>query len=171
MTVPAPVGAALLGPTVKGQPDYPRLITSFNQYLTYFGGAFISGSSQYTYFTSTAAFNYFQNGGTSLWVTRVASGSSTFRPATSSLMLTGSAGGPAAATSPFILQTLSYGSNQNSSSSLDTRGALESGSADNIRWEIVNPNTLVIVVVGDRDKVTEPLKKLGYKVTEVRAND
>jgi zinc protease len=37
--------------------------------------------------------------------------------------------------------------------------------------EIVNPNALVIVVVGDRDKVTEPLKKLGYKVTEVKAND
>jgi len=139
--VPAPAGAALLGPTVKGQPDYPRLITSFNQYLTYFGGAFISGSSQYTYFTSTAAFNYFQNGGTSLWVTRVASGSSTFRPATSSLMLTGSAGGPATATSPFILQTLSYGSNQNSSSSLDASGSLASGSTLNVRWQITNANT------------------------------
>ena len=139
--IPAPAGAALLGPTVKGQPDYPLLITSFNQYLTYFGGAFISGSSQYTYFTSTAAFNYFQNGGTSLWVTRVASGSSTFRPATSSLMLTGSAGGPATATSPFILQTLSYGSNQNSSSSLDASGSLTSGSALNVRWQITNANT------------------------------
>ena len=139
--IPAPAGAALLGPTVKGQPDYPLLITSFNQYLTYFGGAFISGSSQYTYFTSTAAFNYFQNGGTSLWVTRVASGSSTFRPATSSLMLTGSVGGPITATSPFILQTLSYGSNQNSSSSLDASGSLTSGSALNVRWQITNANT------------------------------
>ena len=139
--VPSPAGAALLGPTVKGQPDYPRLITSFNQYLTYFGGAFISGSSQYTYFTSTAAFNYFQNGGTSLWVTRVASGSSTFRPATSSLMLTGSVGGPITATSPFILQTLSYGSNQNSSSSLDASGSLTSGSNLNLRWQITNANT------------------------------
>ena len=139
--IPAPAGAALLGPTVKGQPDYPRLITSFNQYLTYFGGAFISGSSQYTYFTSTAAFNYFQNGGTSLWVTRVAPSASTFRPATSSLMLTGSAGGPATATSPFILQTLSYGSNQNSSSSLDASGSLTSGSNLNLRWQITNANT------------------------------
>jgi hypothetical protein len=75
---PAPAGAALIGPTVKGQPNVPRLITSFNQYLTYFGGAFISGSTQYTYFTSTAAFNYFQNGGTSLWVTRVVTGQQIF---------------------------------------------------------------------------------------------
>ena len=33
--------------------------------------------------------------------------------------------------------------------------------------EVINPEKLVIVVVGDRDKITEPLKKLGYKVTEV----
>ncbi len=37
--------------------------------------------------------------------------------------------------------------------------------------DIINPDKLIIVVVGDRDKVTEPLKKLGYKVTEVKAND
>lgn len=37
--------------------------------------------------------------------------------------------------------------------------------------EILNPDKMVIVVVGDRDKITEPLKKLGYKVTEVKAND
>ena len=158
--VPAPAGAALLGPTVKGQPDYPRLITSFNQYLTYFGGAFISGSSQYTYFTSTAAFNYFQNGGTSLWVTRVASGSSTFRPATSSLMLTGSSGGPVTATSPFILQTLSYGSNQNSSSSLDTSGSLASGSTLNVRWQIANANTssgtFTLLIRQGNDTTTNP---------------
>lgn len=37
--------------------------------------------------------------------------------------------------------------------------------------EILAPDKMVIVVVGDRDKITEPLKKLGYKVTEVKAND
>jgi len=30
--------------------------------------------------------------------------------------------------------------------------------------EVINPDKLIIVVVGDRDKITEPLKKLGYKV-------
>ena len=37
--------------------------------------------------------------------------------------------------------------------------------------EMINPDKLIIVVVGDRDKITEPLKKLGYKVVEVKAND
>jgi hypothetical protein len=138
---PAPIGAALIGPTVKGQPNVPRLITSFNQYLTYFGGAFISGSTQYTYFTSTAAYNYFQNGGTSLWVTRVVTGSADFLPATSSYIITGSATGPTSGVSPFTLQTLSWGDNMNSTSSLDSQGALQSGSANNLRWQIVNSNT------------------------------
>ena len=138
---PAPIGAALIGPTVKGQPNVPRLMTSFNQYLTYFGGAFISGSTQYTYFTSTAAFNYFQNGGTSLWVTRVVTGSADFLPATSSYIITGSATGPTSGVSPFTLQTLSWGSDMNSTSSLDAQGALQSGSANNLRWQIVNSNT------------------------------
>jgi len=142
---PALIGASLIGPTVKGQPNCPKLITSFNQYLTYFGGSFISGSGNqgnlYTYFTSTAAFNYFENGGTSLWVTRVATGSSNFLPATSSIILTGSAGGPTSGVSPFVLQTLSYGANQNSSSSIDASGSLQSGSSDNIRFQIVSPNT------------------------------
>jgi hypothetical protein len=116
-------------------------MTSFNQYLTYFGGAFISGSTQYTYFTSTAAYNYFQNGGTSLWVTRVVTGSADFLPATSSYIITGSATGPTSGVSPFTLQTLSWGDNMNSTSSLDSQGALQSGSANNLRWQIVNSNT------------------------------
>jgi len=33
--------------------------------------------------------------------------------------------------------------------------------------DVINPEKLVIVVVGDRDKITEPLKKLGYKVSEI----
>jgi hypothetical protein len=137
---PAPIGASIIGPTVKGQPYIPRRVTSFSEYLTYFGGSFISASSnQYTYFTSTAAFNYFQNGGTSLWVTRVVSGN--FSPATSSFIASGSAGGPTTGQPVFVLQTLSWGANQNSTSSLDASGSLASGSNVNVRWEIVNANT------------------------------
>ena len=135
---PAPIGASIIGPTVKGQPYVPRRITSFTEYLTYFGGAFLSGSSQYTYFTSTAAYNYFQNGGTSLWVTRVASGS--FTAATSSF-ISGSTQGAIDSGSIFVLQTLSYGANQNSSGSLDVSGSLSNGTKDNVRWEITAPNT------------------------------
>jgi hypothetical protein len=140
---PAPIGASIIGPTVLGQPYIPRRVTTFSEYLTYFGGSFISSSTtgagnQYTYFTSTAAFNYFQNGGNSLWVTRVVSGN--FAPATSSFITTGSAG-PTSGQSVFVLQTLSWGANQNSTSSLDASGSLASGSNVNLRWEIVNANT------------------------------
>jgi len=134
---PTLVGAAIVGPTVKGQPYVPRRISTFTEYLTYFGGAFLSGSTQYTYFTSTAAYNYFQNGGTSLWVTRVASGS--FTAATSSIVKGN--GYPLASGSMFTIQTLSYGSNQNSTGSIDVSGSLANGTPDNIRWEITAPNT------------------------------
>ena len=79
---PIQAGAAIIGPTVKGQNEVPTLITSYSEYLASYGSTFISGSNQYTYFTSISAYNYFQNGGATLLVTRVASASIT--PATSS---------------------------------------------------------------------------------------
>jgi hypothetical protein len=137
VNTPAAIGAAIIGPTVKGQPNIPTRVTSWSDYLVTFGGTFISASSNvYTYFTSTAAYNYFQNGGTSLWVTRVASGSD-FAPATSSII----SSFLNATSASFGLQTISWGANQNSTSAQDASGSLLSGSADNVRWEIVSPNT------------------------------
>ena len=78
---PVQAGAAIIGPTVKGQQNIPKLVTSYSEYLANFGSTFLSGSNQYTYFTSISAYNYFQNGGTSLLVTRVTPGA--FSPATS----------------------------------------------------------------------------------------
>jgi len=268
---PVTVGAALIGPTVKGQPEIPTLVTSYSDYLQKFGSTFTSASLVYTYFTSIAAFNYFNNGGNTLLVSRVVSG--TFNPATTTdvpasastatvanlaiissvvnttasatlnmtnlynsvvsvgsasfnlnginITLTGSAppytnttstifisGSNSAASAslsasiainasssatsyssslqyitassttstlnlnsttgttgvignsyyyisgsttvnftggtnkiPFVLETLSEGTIMNSSSSLDSAGALASGSSNNIRWQIVNQNT------------------------------
>jgi len=83
---PIQAGAAIIGPTVKGQVNIPKLITTYSEYQANFGTTFESGStndtSEYTFLTSISAYNYFQNGGTSLIVTRVASGS--FTAATSS---------------------------------------------------------------------------------------
>ena len=83
---PIQAGAALIGPTVKGRVNIPKLITSYSEYQANFGTTFESGSTnqkeEYTFLTSISAYNYFQNGGTSLIVTRVASGS--FTAATSS---------------------------------------------------------------------------------------
>ena len=79
---PIQAGAALIGPTVRGQVNIPKLITTYSEYQSNFGTIFDSGSDEYTFLTSISAYNYFQNGGTSLIVTRVASGS--FTSATSS---------------------------------------------------------------------------------------
>ena len=81
---PIQAGAAIVGPTVLGRKGIPKLVTSYSEYLANFGGTFDSGSDSFTYFTSTSAYNYFNNGGTSLLVDRVNSGS--FSPASSSLV-------------------------------------------------------------------------------------
>ena len=131
-------GAAIIGPTVKGPVEKPTLISSFSSFQALFGGALQSGSSQYTYLTSIAANQYFQNGGESLLVTRVTSGS--FTSATSSIIPTGS-GGPESGLSPFVLETISEGVIMNSGDESVGNGALTNGSADNIRWEIASVNT------------------------------
>jgi len=133
---PVTVGAALIGPTVIGKPNIPTLVTSYSQYKAKFGTTFISHSNTYEYLTSQAAFNYFQQGGTSLLVTRVASGS--YTAATSSLISCSIAN-----TSPFVLETLSVGTIMNNSqgASTATNGILPSGSASNIRWQITQADS------------------------------
>jgi phage tail sheath protein FI len=133
---PITVGAAIIGPTVKGPVEVPTIITSYSQYQSTFGTTFLSGSGVYTYFTSIAAYNYFNNGGQSLLVARVVSGS--YTPAVSTAI---SSSTLASSQPAFVLETLSKGAIMNSSGALDTSGALISGSVDNIRWQIVNPNT------------------------------
>ena len=130
-------GAAIIGPAAKGPVEVPTIVGSFSEYTAIFGGAIESGSNVYSYLTSIAANNYFQNGGTSLLVTRVVSGS--FTSATSSLMPTGS-GGPTTGLSPFVLETISEGIIMNSTST-EISGSLPSGSSDNVRWEIPTVNT------------------------------
>jgi hypothetical protein len=80
---PIQAGAAIIGPTPKGKVGIPVLCTTYSDYLNKFGSTFLSGSQTYTYFTSIAAYNYFNSGGDTLLVTRVVSG--TFTSATSSI--------------------------------------------------------------------------------------
>lgn len=129
---PITAGAAIVGPTVKGPVRIPTLVTSYSDYINKFGGSFVSGGTTNEYLTSISAYNYFQQGGTSLLVTRVVSG--TFAPATSSIKASGSI-------TAFTLETLSWGANQNSTGSISSNGALENGTIDNIRWEVVNSDT------------------------------
>ena len=130
---PVQAGAAILGPTVKGPVGIPTVVTSYSEYKNKFGCIVESGSVEYTYFTSIAAYNHFQQGGGSLLVTRVVSGS--YSAASSSIS-------GANDTASFVLETLSEGEIMNSSGSENTgSGALSSGSKENVRWEIQSPNT------------------------------
>jgi hypothetical protein len=278
--LPITVGAAIVGPTVKGPVEVPTVVRSYSDYQNKFGTTFLSASQVYTYFTSVAAFNYFNNGGQTLLVTRVVSGtfdsadstpivnanlattasvtvssaslapfitptgsflingitiavtgsttpantatiifvasgstpantvtaivaafnaSSSVAPYSSSLQyIVASASGStglffnttssqigttfsadtlnaytfvsgstttlfsgATNTQALILNTISEGANQNSSSSLDASGSLASGSADNIRWQIQNRDTssgtfTLLIRQGD-DNSTNPI--------------
>ena len=133
---PITAGAAIVGPTVTGPVNIPTLVTTYSQYKSVFGAPFVSGGAAYEYLTSVAALNYFEQGGTSLLVTRVVSGS--YTPATASI--NNLAGTPA-----FVLETLSVGTvmnnNEGSSGSLAAFGSLVSGSSANVRWEVTAFNS------------------------------
>ena len=137
---PAEVGACIIGPAVKGPVEIPTTVTSYNEYVRVFGDTFESGSTKQEFFTSMAAKNYFSQGGNSLLVARVVTGSFT---AAGSTFISSSKN---ASIQPFQLNTIGKGAlYNNSTASLDagesnSDSSLKSGSADNLRWEISNKN-------------------------------
>jgi len=146
---PVTVGAAIVGPTVKGPVEVPTVVTSYSDYQSRFGTTFTSGSDEFTFFTSISAYNYFQNGGESLLVTRVVSGSWDY--ATSTIYTSHSISesfaqvDAAYLTASFTLEAFDKGILFNNTGSGGAfipggSGSLYSGSADNIRWEIQNPS-------------------------------
>ena len=70
------IGAAIIGPTVKGQALIPTQVFSYSEYQAKFGDSFKSGSDYYQYFTSICAKEYLKHGGP-LTVVRVLAGSPT----------------------------------------------------------------------------------------------
>ena len=122
---PVQAGAAIVGPTVKGPIEIPTIVTSYSDFQNRFGTTFISGSNEYTFFTSIAAQNYFNNGGNTLLVTRVVSGSAAndWDYAEASIPGSGS-------TTAFKLESLYKGAEFTNSGSVTTmsNGALFSGS-------------------------------------------
>jgi uncharacterized protein len=126
-------GAAIIGPAVKGPVEIPTLVTSYGDYQQKFGTTFTSGTSKQEYLTSLAVKSYFNNGGNTVLMTRVVSGSFTAAANTPIVAESGSA--------PFTLETLGKGTILNSSSSLNSDGTLVGGTADNIRYEISNVDT------------------------------
>jgi phage tail sheath protein FI len=148
------IGAAIVGPTVKGPAMVPTIVNSYGEYQKLFGDVFTSGSNSYQYFTSHAAREYLRNG-SPLTVVRILAGA--FSQATASIS-TGSVAGarwddsvPAATATVFTVETLADGYLQNSivdpgiktASSQELTPQLTAsinanvgGSKDNIRLEI-----------------------------------
>ena len=141
---PVQAGAAIIGPTPKGKVGIPTLCTTYSDYTNKYGTTFLSGGQSYTYLTSISAYNYFNNGGTALLVTRVVSGSpaTAWTPATSSFISASShtSGSPYNA-NVFVLETLAEGTILNSVGPIGSNDTLLSGSANNYRWQITSPNT------------------------------
>ena len=134
---------AIVGPTVLGQPLVPTYVTSYSEFQSKFGTTFKSGSYYYEYLTSIAAREFFQNGGQTLLVTRVISGSANVSTYASASVLNYSSSLQATASvASFTLETITWGDIMNNAQSGSaTGGALTSGSATNVRWEITSLNT------------------------------
>jgi len=131
---PVSAGAAIMGPTVFGPVNRPTLVTTYSDFKSKFGASFISGGGNYEYLTSMAVLNYFEQGGESILVTRVASGSYT----AASSVVSGSD-----SIVSFTLETLSVGEIMNNSGAWfsGSNGSLPSGSTANIRWEVTAADT------------------------------
>jgi hypothetical protein len=149
------IGAAVVGPTVKGPALIPTVVSSYSEYQAVFGDTFKSGSQTYQYLTSHTAEAYLKHSG-KLTVVRILDGD--FKGA-SSIVVTGSGDshtGSAAAGSPenagntsFTLNTQAHGAIMNNISAKTSAAAakstgsnniLLSGSNDNLRWEISSVN-------------------------------
>ena len=65
------IGAAIVGPTVKGPVLIPTVVSSYSEYVQIFGEVFESGSDSYQYLTSHTAKEYLRQGGP-MTVVRVA---------------------------------------------------------------------------------------------------
>ena len=72
------IGAAVVGPTVKGPVLQPTVVSSYGEYVRTFGELIESGSDNYQYLTSHTAKEYLQQGGP-LTVVRVAEPGGTAR--------------------------------------------------------------------------------------------
>ena len=153
--IPA-VGAAIIGPTVRGPALVPTPISTYSEYIRWFGDVFSSGSGaverEYKYLTTYAVQEYLRYGEV-ITVVRVLAGN--YQPAYSNIIKSSSYQSQLAGSGTFAqsdmalrLETLSDGEILNSgqqsastsgsgkSSDNTTGGALVSGSKYNIRWEI-----------------------------------
>ncbi len=148
----APVGAAIVGPTVRGPALVPTPISTYSEYIRWFGDVFSSGSGaaqrEYKYLTTYAVQEYLRYGEV-ITVVRIMAGP--YAPAYSYVINSSSRknNGPYNASNmAFKLEALTDGRISNSGANkaatsgseqgIDngTDGLLISGSKYNMRWEI-----------------------------------
>ncbi len=130
------IGAAVVGPTVKGPVGVPTQVSSYAQYVEIFGNTYKSGSDYYQYLTSHTAEQYLRDGGP-LTVVRIAGDDSSH--ASASVLTVDVPISDATGSEAFKLHTLSQGAFLNNTAVSFTESAnnvLVSGSKDNIRWEV-----------------------------------
>ena len=75
------IGAAIIGPTVKGPALVPTIVSNYSEFQQTFGDTLKSGSNSYTYLTSLAAKEYLKHSGV-LTVVRILDGNYTPSSAT-----------------------------------------------------------------------------------------
>ena len=131
-------GCALVGATAKGPVRIPTVVSSYPDFVAKFGDVIPSGSGTNTTthpsFLTQAVFNYFENGGSTLLISRAVSGS--YTSATASVI------GTDATVTSFQLNTRAEGADQNSAgATANSNGLFASGSGLNVRYEITNSNT------------------------------
>jgi hypothetical protein len=155
----AGTATAVVGPTVSGQPLVPTYVTSYSEFQSKFGTTFKSGSYYYEYLTSIAAREFFQNGGQTLLVTRVISGSANVSNYAAASVLNISSSLNTGSVASFTIETLAWGDQMNNTSSISS-GALANGSAVNVRWEVTTVNTgsgtFTLAVRRGDDNTTNP---------------
>jgi phage tail sheath protein FI len=150
----ADIGAALVGPTLKGPAGVPTVVTSFSDFQAKFGDVFKNGDNgeSVQFLTSHAAEEYLKNSDT-LTVVRVMDGA--FGPAeakvTCSIATTDDQ-------QSFTLETLADGAIMNNEdTTATTNNILVSGSKHNIRYEVSNVNnkkgTFTLLIRAGNDNI------------------
>ena len=178
-----PVGAAIVGPTVKGPVLEPTVVNSYGEYVRLFGELIQSGSDNYQFLTSHTAKEYLRQGGP-VTIVRVA-GTDTTR-ATANVDLTVRPTG--SIDTIFTLEALGDGPQFNNfvgtGSALGTDQLLTpqsdstsnehfgsgsfGGRGDNFRWEVSNRNlskgTFTLLIRQGNDTIKKK------KIIETHAN-
>ena len=153
-----PIGAAIVGPTIRGPVLIPTVVSSYSEYTSVFGETIRSGSDTYQYLTSHTAKEYLSQGGP-LTIVRVADYDAARATATLSKTNTPSS---SIVTSPFFtLEVLGDGPEFNNfcgtGSSFGTDELLPprahaaaannhfgtgsfGGTVNNVRWEVTSRN-------------------------------